>query len=134
METNLLDRMLDAYLSGQTPVTLTLRNKIRVSGKIKAFDSYVIVLEGQKQEIVYRHAVSNIFLSVISEQKRRPLTGKPALLKAIPSTTPKPAPQKSRSTHPQALSAAPAVKETQGLTNTMKDGLLKWMQEQKAAK
>ena len=49
METNLLDRMLNSYLAGQIPVTITLQNKIRVSGKIRAFDSYVIVMEGQKR-------------------------------------------------------------------------------------
>jgi RNA chaperone Hfq len=58
MECNLLDRMLNSYLESQMPVTITLQNKIRVSGKIRAFDSYVIVVEGQKREIVYRHAVS----------------------------------------------------------------------------
>ena len=72
METNLLDRMLNTYLTELTPVTITLQNKIRVSGKIKAFDSYVIIMEGQKREIVYRHAVSSLCSAVQEEQKRQP--------------------------------------------------------------
>jgi RNA chaperone Hfq len=135
METNLLDRMLETYLDGQTPVTMTLQNKIRVSGKIKAFDSYVIVLEGQKREIVYRHAVScvsPVTLKSIPEQKRSPRTSQPvALPKRAPSRPTKAAPHKPRPAQPQAL---PAVGEEQGINNSMKDGLLRWMQEQKAAK
>ncbi len=72
METNLLDRMLETYLTEQTPVTVTLQNKIRVSGRIKAFDSYVIVMEDQKQEILYRHAVSCLSPLAQAEQKRQP--------------------------------------------------------------
>ena len=60
METNLFDRMLSTYMTEQTAVTLTLQNKIRVSGKVKAFDSYVVVMEGQKREILYRHAISSL--------------------------------------------------------------------------
>ena len=44
METNLLDRMLSAYQEAQVPVTVTLQNNIRVSGRIRAFESYVIMM------------------------------------------------------------------------------------------
>jgi RNA chaperone Hfq len=126
METNLLDRMLGTYLAGQTVVTVTLQNKIRVSGKIKAFDSYVIVMEGQKREILYRHAVSSIAPMVVIEQKRRPVAAKLTSFKSR-----KPSPQKAKAAQVQLLSPAG---EAQNLNNTMKDGLLKWMQEHKAAK
>ena len=57
METNLLDKMLDLYRSQKTAVTIVLQNKARVWGRIAAFDSYVVVMESQKREIVYRHAI-----------------------------------------------------------------------------
>ena len=72
METNLLDRMLNTYLTSRSPVTITLQNKIRVSGRINAFDSYVIVLENQKREILYRHAVSCITAATSQEEPKRP--------------------------------------------------------------
>jgi RNA chaperone Hfq len=131
METNLLDRMLDTYLAGRTPVTVTLQNTVRVTGKIKAFDSYVIVMENQKQEIVYRHAVSSISPNAVSEQKDRPVASKPVSIKIASSKLKKTFPQRPRPTQPQTLSAS---SQEQGLTNTMKDGLLRWMQEQKVAK
>lgn len=139
MEINLLDRMLETYLHDQTPVTVVLQNKIRVTGKIKAFDSYVIVMDDQKREILYRHAVSCISPLVHEEQKRQATAAaRPALARTAPSP-PRVAPQKpspkpshkSRPAQPQALSAASG---DAGLSNSMKDGLLKWMQEQKAAK
>jgi RNA chaperone Hfq len=130
METNLLDRMLNTYLAAQTPVTVTLQNKIRMSGKIKAFDSYVIVLEGQKREIVYRHAVSCLAPHTPDEQKRSAPVSRPA--QAKPAVKPsKPPMQKPRQQPPAALSASAG--ET-SINNSMKEGLLRWMQEQKAAK
>jgi RNA chaperone Hfq len=137
METNLLDRMLNTYLIDQTPVTATLQNKIRVSGKIKAFDSYVIVLDNQKQEILYRHAISSLTSLVQEEQKRQPApASRPAqAAPRTPARPPKnsaPKPRPARQPHPAPTSSASAAEP--GINNSMKDGLLKWMQEQKAAK
>lgn len=131
METNLLDRMLNAYLAEQTPVTVILQNKSRVSGKVKAFDSYVIVVEGQKREILYRHAVSSLAPFVHEEQKRLSTQIRPTPAKAI-ARPHKTSVQKPRPEQPQApLSMAPTDHR---INNGMKEGLLKWMQEQKAAR
>lgn len=120
--------MLETYLAGQTSVTVALQNKIRVSGKIKAFDSYVVIVEGQRREIVYRHAISCIAPSIETEQKRRFL---PDRIKSAISRSEKNYPQKMKTSQTQTSSSP---EETPNLSNTMKDGLLKWMREQKAAK
>ena len=130
METNLLDRMLNAYLTEQIAVTITLQNKIRVSGKVKAFDSYVIVVEGQKCEILYRHAVSSLARHFQEEQRRQPNQIRQAAAKSMPSPQ-KMVAQKARPEQsPAPLSMSPADNR---INNGMKEGLLKWMQEQKAA-
>ncbi len=122
--------MLNTYLTEQTPVTVTLQNKIRVSGRIKAFDSYVIVIEGQKREILYRHAVSSLTLAVQEEQKRQPAPSRmaPAKLASRPQKSVPHKPRPSQNPTPLSLSTA-----DQSINNSMKEGLLKWMQEQKAA-
>jgi RNA chaperone Hfq len=130
METNLLDRMLDSYQTGRTSVSITLRNKIRISGRIKAFDSYVIIMDGHKQEILYRHAVTCLSPLLQEEHVRPPAASRPAPVKTALSKPAKIAPHKPRQQQPQA----PAPSATESLSNTMKDGLLKWMQEHKAAK
>ena len=136
METNLLDRMLNSYLTEQTPVIITLQNKIRVSGKLRAFDSYVIIMEGVKREIVFRHAVSSLAPQVQEEHKRPAAPSRSAHLNA--KTFPKPVktafnkPGTAPRAQPQPmLSASPSEAN---LNTSMKDGLLRWMQEQKAAK
>jgi RNA chaperone Hfq len=131
METNLLDRMLDTYLTGHTPVTVTLQNKIRVSGRIRAFDSYVIVMEGHKQEILYRHAISCLCPLAQEEHKRQPAASRPAVAKIVHSVPAKSA-SSHKPRHAQPQTVPPSA--TESLNNNMKDGLLKWMQEQKAAK
>jgi RNA chaperone Hfq len=130
METNLLDRMLNVYLSSMTPVTITLQNKIRVTGTVKAFDSYVIIMEGPKREIVYRHAVSSLAASGMEESKRK------SSFAADKSGRPARNPFQGRPQQQASLSASPptpSLSET-SINNSMKEGLLKWMQEQKAAK
>jgi host factor-I protein len=131
MEQNLLDRMLNTYLDVQTPVTVTLQNKIRIAGKIKAFDSYVIIIDGHRREIVFRHAVSSL-APQIQEQRihQVPAQQRPAQPKMPPKSA-KTFSRKSAPPHPQPLIASPG---DPGLNNGMKEGLLKWMQEQKAAK
>jgi RNA chaperone Hfq len=131
METNLLDRMLEAYQAGHTPVTVTLQNKIRVSGRISAFDSYVIIMDGHKQEILYRHAISCLCPLAQEEQKRQPAASRPATAKTVhPGPAKSASPRKPRQEQPQTLPPS----ATDSLSNNMKDGLLKWMQDQKAAK
>jgi len=129
METNLLDRMLDTYQTGQTSVTVTLRNKIRISGRVKAFDSYVIIMDGHKQEILFRHAVTCLSPILQEEHVRPPVASRPAPAKTAPSRPAKIVSHKPRQQQPQA----PAPSATESLSNTMKDALLKWMQEHKAA-
>jgi len=126
--------MLNTYLTEQTPVTVTLQNKIRVSGKIKAFDGYVIIMEGQKREILYRHAISTLCLAVHEEQKQSLMQQRPAAEK--PAVTPNPKSQKSVAHKPKPMHRQPSLSASAGepINSSMKDGLLKWMQEQKASK
>ena len=140
METNLLDKMLNSYLSRKTPVTIVLQNNNRVSGRIRMFDSYVIIMENQKNEIVYRHAVSSLLPAPTAEQAVHPReqrTGqsKPASKPAPKAANyPRQAAAKSRPSRPAPKAATTAATSDPGLSNTMKEGLLRWMQEQKAQK
>ncbi len=120
--------MLNTYLADQTTVTVTLQNKIRVSGKIKAFDSYIIVMDCPKRGIVYRHAVT--CLAAYSLEK--PRMPDPVSKQDTSAKNAKPPAYKPRHHPPQA--ALPASAGEPGINNGMKEGLLKWMREQKAAK
>ena len=140
METNLLDKMLSSYLSQKTPVTIVLQNNNRISGRIRMFDSYVIVMENQKNEIVYRHAVSSIVPTMFAEQARQPREHrgdqtKPASKPASKAASyPKQPVAKDRPARSAPKVAATPPPSDPGLSNSMKEGLLRWMQEQKAGK
>lgn len=137
METNLLDKMLSSYLSRKTPVTIVLQNKNRISGRIRMFDSYVIVMENQKNEIVYRHAISSLLPAPAAEPAREPRAerAKPASKPAPKAANyPRQAAAKGRPSRPAPKAAAAASASDTGLSNSMKEGLLRWMQEQKAGK
>jgi len=136
METNLLDKMLSSYLSQKTPVTIVLQNNNRISGRIRMFDSYVIVMENQKNEIVYRHAVSSLLPSMAAEQphpprEQRAVQAKPTSKAGNYPKQPVAKNRPARST-PKVAATPPA--HDPDLTNSMKEGLLRWMQEQKAGK
>ena len=140
METNLLDKMLSSYLSQKTSVTIVLQNKSRISGRIRSFDSYVIVMENPKNEIVYRHAISSLLPSRAAEQAHQPREqraeqAKPASKPAQKAASyPKQAAAKGRPSRPAPKVAAAASAPDPGLSNSMREGLLRWMQEQKTGK
>ncbi len=132
METNLLDRMLNTYLTSQTPVVITLQNKVRITGRIKAFDSYIVLMDGNKREIVYRHAMSSVTPSV-EDSKKQPAPASRAAQPKAPIRQTQAAATKSAS-KPHNGTAAPSGPSESSINTSMKEGLLKWMQEQKAAK
>jgi len=102
------------------------------------FDSYVIVMENQKNEIVYRHAVSSLLPALAAAQARQPREQRSGQVKPASKPAPKAAnyPKqavaKIRPSRPEPKIAAQA--SDPGLSNSMKEGLLRWMQEQKAGK
>jgi RNA chaperone Hfq len=121
-------------------VTVTLQNKIKVSGKIKAFDSYVIMMAKPKREILYRHAIASIALHLQEEIKQPSIAPKPVLKPAFiskpsPAKIPAPArPAKPAAPRPRLQQPSPPPAPEQNVSTSMKEGLLRWMQEQKAAK
>jgi host factor-I protein len=130
MEANLLDRMLSVYQEAQVPVTVTLQNNIRISGRIRAFDSYVIMMESQKREILYRHAIASLIPSIQEEQRHPAPSHKPTQVRTTPQ--PSKAFPKPKTAYDTATMSTSAGDES--INSSMKDGLLKWIQEQKAAK
>jgi hypothetical protein len=109
-----------------------LQNKVRRSGRIAAFDNYVIVLDGQKNEIVYRHAVSCLFPASAAEQAR-PAPQRIEQQRPAPRAEKRSAPAAAAQRTHKPSSKAPASPEP-GINTGMKEGLLRWMQEQKSAK
>jgi len=58
---NLQDIFLNKVRKENKEVSIYLINGYQIKGTIKGFDNYVIILEnGDKQQLIYKHAVSTI--------------------------------------------------------------------------
>lgn len=58
---NLQDVFLNQVRKEKIPVTMFLTNGFRINGKVKGFDSFVVIIESDgKQQLIYKHAVSTI--------------------------------------------------------------------------
>ncbi len=58
---NLQDAFLNQARKQHIGVTVFLTNGFQFHGKIKGYDSFVVVLESErKQNLVYKHAISTI--------------------------------------------------------------------------
>ena len=59
-QVNLQDIFLNQMRKEKIPVTMYLVNGARISGTIKGFDNFVILLKHDNQQLVYKHAISTI--------------------------------------------------------------------------
>ena len=59
-QVNLQDIFLNQMHKEKIPVTMYLVNGARLTGTIKGFDNFVILLKQENQQLVYKHAISTI--------------------------------------------------------------------------
>ena len=59
-QVNLQDIFLNQLRKEKIPVTMYLVNGARLTGMIKGFDTFVILLKQENQQLVYKHAISTI--------------------------------------------------------------------------
>ncbi len=59
-QVNLQDIFLNQMRKEKISVTMYLVNGARLTGMIKGFDNFVILLKQESQQLVYKHAISTI--------------------------------------------------------------------------
>ena len=59
-QVNLQDIFLNQMRKEKISVTMYLVNGARLTGTIKGFDNFVILLKQDNQQLVYKHAISTI--------------------------------------------------------------------------
>lgn len=59
-QVNLQDLFLNQMRKEKIPVTMYLVNGARLTGTIKGFDNFVILMKHESQQLVYKHAISTI--------------------------------------------------------------------------
>ncbi len=56
----LQDQFLSALTQGRVPVTIYLMNGIRLLGELEFYDQYGLLLRGNSQQFVYKHAIATV--------------------------------------------------------------------------
>lgn len=57
---NLQDQFLNHLRRERTPVIIHILNGARITGIIKGFDNFCILLKGENQHLIYKHSVALI--------------------------------------------------------------------------
>ena len=61
---NIQDSFLNTARKDKAPITIYLMSGVKLSGRIKSFDKYSVVLETNNQEqLIFKHAISTVVVS-----------------------------------------------------------------------
>ncbi|MBI5696709.1 MAG: RNA chaperone Hfq [Nitrospirae bacterium] len=144
MRTNQFDTALDELAAGKKDTSLTLKDGTTLTGRIKEFDGYVIVLEGEPMRMVYRHSILKLSEAVARKAERpapRPAErqAQPQRPADRPRTAPSPRPRqdrppRERRPEQERRPAQPARMESPEPptgSGTMGEAMLKWLKSQK---
>lgn len=70
---NIQEAFLNNARKDKTFLTIYLMSGVKLSGRIKSFDKYSVILEASNQEqLIFKHAISTV---VISRSSHGPMTG-----------------------------------------------------------
>src|SRR5215471_1246926 len=99
---NLQDSFLNMARRDRIGVTIYLMSGVKLTGRIRGFDKYSVILEsGQQQQLIFKHAISTValprgvvyrFEGAAAEQEEHPPAGQAHAPAANPpAATPAPA-------------------------------------------
>ena len=86
---NIQDVFLNHLRREKLPVTVFLMSGVKLTGRIKSFDKYAVILEsGQRDQLIFKHAISTVVTT-----KSAPAASAPP---SSPSEPPSPAAKDSK--------------------------------------
>jgi host factor-I protein len=78
---NIQDTFLNTVRKDKTPITIYLVSGVKLTGKIRSFDKYSVLLENNSQEqLIFKHAISTVVSNraVLHSEHRPAGVGAPA--------------------------------------------------------
>jgi len=95
---NIQDSFLNTARKDKTTITLYLLSGVKLTGRIRSFDKYSVVLETNNQEqLIFKHAISTVVMTKASHgefrahMEPRPVVSEPRPMVAEPRPAPAPA-------------------------------------------
>jgi host factor-I protein len=81
---NIQDSFLNTARKDKSVITIYLLSGVKLTGRIRSFDKYSVVLETNNQEqLIFKHAISTVVMSRVVHADRH-VESRPM----VPSTTP----------------------------------------------
>jgi host factor-I protein len=84
---NIQDTFLNTVRKDKTPITIYLVSGVKLTGKIRSFDKYSVLLENNSQEqLIFKHAISTVVSnrSVLHSDHRPPAVASSLGPSAVP--------------------------------------------------
>ena len=70
---NIQDSFLNTARKEKTIITIYLMSGVKLTGRIRSFDKYSVVLETNNQEqLIFKHAISTVVMGKTSHAESRP--------------------------------------------------------------
>ena len=92
---NIQDSFLNTARKEKNPITIYLLSGVKLTGRIRSFDKYSVVLETNNQEqLIFKHAISTVAMGRSAHSH----LDRPSPISAAPAV--------SADTHPQQASTA----------------------------
>ena len=64
---NIQDSFLNTARKEKSPITIYLLSGVKLTGRIRSFDKYSVVLEANNQEqLIFKHAISTVVMGRVS--------------------------------------------------------------------
>jgi host factor-I protein len=89
---NIQDTFLNTVRKDKTPITIYLVSGVKLTGRIRSFDKYSVLLENNNQEqLIFKHAISTVVSSraVLHTEHKGPAshtTAQPTVVNSVPAT------------------------------------------------
>ena len=69
---NIQDSFLNTARKDKTPITIYLLSGVKLTGRIRSFDKYSVVLEtGNQEQLIFKHAISTVVMGKSSHAENR---------------------------------------------------------------
>ncbi|MBV8673836.1 MAG: RNA chaperone Hfq [Acidobacteriaceae bacterium] len=86
---NIQDTFLNTVRKDKTPITIYLVSGVKLTGKIRSFDKYSVLLENNSQEqLIFKHAISTVVSSrSVLHSEHRPMGASAASSSHAPASS-----------------------------------------------
>jgi host factor-I protein len=75
---NIQDTFLNTVRKDKSPITIYLVSGVKLTGKIRSFDKYSVLLENNAQEqLIFKHAISTVVSGRVGPHTEGLVAGKP---------------------------------------------------------